>query len=156
MPNHPYLTKSAFERNRREFRLLGREFYFQFIPSIHFQEAFRQVLEVLATMDYTSMNLEESERTSLYERLFRPLRRLLEEQIYEILFDVLVYQNDERIDIDTLKRQTSPLEIAGFLHLILTDAEIIQALEVTVESLGKLLTTLTNAQFPTMSSTLSS
>jgi hypothetical protein len=147
-----YSAESAFERSRRVFRLLEREFYLQFIPSIHFQEALRQVLEMLTTSEFTG----ESGNPAGNGHLFRPLRRLLEEKIYEILFDVLLYQNGERVDIDTLKRKTSPLEIAEFLDLILTDAEIIRALEVVAGSLGKLLTALTDVPFPIANSTPSS
>jgi hypothetical protein len=165
---------SAFERHRRPFKMLGKEFYFQFIPSIHFQEALRQVLEILMTMDFvgndtvfknpngtphastTNTDAQTIPPLGEYAPILGKLRTILEEKIYQILFDVLLYQNDERIEMETLKYKTSPLEIAEFLHLILSDDEIIRAVGVITSGLGKLIEKLTQIPSATPNSTLSS
>lgn len=148
----------GFERTRRAFQLFGREYYFEFIPSIHFQDTLRQVLELLAALDFSGLENSAAETETrlplpVTDRVFPPLRRLLEEKTYDILFDVLLYQNNERVELTKLKYQTSPLEIAAFLNLLLTDAETIEAVGVLADGLGKLIRALTASPWATANST---
>jgi hypothetical protein len=128
-----------FERTRRLFKMLGKEFHFQFIPSIHFQEILRHVLELLTAVDGTTSAETLLSHPEKAQRLLGPMRRILEEKVYDILFDILLHQNGERIALDVLKHQTSPLEIASFVHLLLTDEEVVRALGVVADGLGKLM-----------------
>lgn len=158
---------NAFGRERQPFYMLGREFYFQFIPSIHFQEIMRHVLEMLLSLNMieTTLPTMESENlhpnpadkgVSQYMPLLAKMRILLEEKVYQILFDILLYQNNERIELDILKHKTSPMEIAQFLTLLLGDDEIVKALEVVISGLGKIIDTLTHAPLATPNFTHSS
>ncbi len=136
------MNANSFERARKAFRLLGKEFYFQFIPSIHFQDLLRQIIELLLLVDRDALTTNaESDSTggALQLSVLTQLRTLLEEKAYQILHDVLLYQNDERVDFESLKYRTSPLEIAEFVALLISDDEVLQALEVVTSGLGKLL-----------------
>ena len=152
---------NPFERPKRLFKMLGKEFELHFIPSIHFQEVLRHVLEVLTVIE---PGATLGEKMPLNEAWLTASRRLLEEKVYDILADVLQYQNNERIAIDILKHQTSPLEIASFIQLLLSDDEVVTALGLVADGLGKLTKTLLAAPFlnpnqgpsPTTSSTPSS
>jgi hypothetical protein len=79
-------SSSGFERSRRAFQLFGKEYYFEFIPSIHFQDTLRQVLELLVAMDFSMLEEQTAAETetrlplSVTDRVFPPLRRLLEEK----------------------------------------------------------------------------
>jgi hypothetical protein len=148
-------STNTFERERQPFKMLGKEYYFEFIPSIHFQEVMRQALEVLVDFDMLGGDVSIKPDAD-YSKLFSKVRVILEEKIYQILFDVLLYQNDERVEMESLKHKTSPLEIAEFLALVLSDDEIVRAMGVVASGLGKLVEKLTKTQSLTPNSTPSS
>jgi hypothetical protein len=148
---------NPFNPPKRLFKMLNKEFEFRFIPSIHFQEILRHVLEVLTIVE---PGASLGEKPALNEAWLNTSKRLLEEKVYDILADVLQYQNGEKIALDILKHQTSPLEIASFVQLLLIDEEVVAALGLVADGLGKLTQALLAAPFlapsPTTSSTPSS
>lgn len=156
----------VFNRKAQPFHMLGKEFKYEFIPSGHFQGILLDLLAAVLAMDKVVAEalkkLSESEDpekgaeeakkiTEEGEKKFNAdvaelARRLLETRLYEILTDVLQYQNDhEFISPETLMKKTSALEMARFSKLVMQDEEIFEAFQEYVSSLGKL-----RSQIPTL------
>ncbi len=141
----------AFVREPKLFKLLGKEFKFLFIPSIHFQEILKNVVEVLLSLEQAGEEVSVKP-DAVQNGLIGKLQYLLEDKIYQILQDVLFHQNDERVDMQALKYKTSPTEIAEFLDMLIGDDEVIRALEVVTGGMGKLLAKINKTPLPTPNS----
>lgn len=120
--------RDVHNRKAKAFRAMGKEFKYEFIPSAHFQE----ILHALLTASMTMGSITEL-------TLFEIATSMIKGKIYDILADVLEYQNEhEFISAERLAKITSPMEIAKFSSLIMEDEEIVEAFQEYISSLGKL------------------
>jgi restriction endonuclease len=137
---------SAFNTTPKSFSMMGRQFNFEFIPSIHFQTLLTHVLEA---MTVSELNL----LSDINDSALRAVSKVLKEQIYEIIRDVLRFQNQHSVDVATLQNTSRPLELANFLVLLMEDQEVKDALEVILKGLGKLTERMQTTPSATTNST---
>jgi hypothetical protein len=142
---------NVFQREKQPFRMLGQEFQYEFLPSIHFQEILSGVGQMLTMLSF------EDETPTLKSDLLLPqamdvARGVLEGRLYQVIADVLQYQNGHKVSVTDLKTGTRPLEIAQFLELLINDPEIHEAFAALGKSLTGLMTRLTGLS-PTEKST---
>lgn len=133
-------ANDVFNRERQPFKIGGKEFYYEFIPSYHFQVVLSEVLAVFCEFDMVGTEIVPKKNINM-PKLLEQVGGLLRHKVYEILFDVLMYQNDcTEYSIDRLKKQTRPMEIADFLAIVVADDEILRAMTKVANGLGKLIT----------------
>lgn len=136
-------ARNVFTRERKSFRMMGTDYQFEFIPSEHFQSILMDVLNAVLKAYFLleDGSLEKQNLENLLSdssTLMQYVKDLLINRIYFILLDVLVYQNNAPdLTITDLRKRTSPLEIATFTELLLTDPEIGEAVLKYVSGLGK-------------------
>jgi hypothetical protein len=143
---------SVFEKTDQPFQVMGQSFTYRFIPSIHFQSLMSQATE--AALSLRLLGEDAFAQGGELGKILDIVRNLLQGKVYEILRDVLQYQNQHRADLPTLQNTTSPLEIAQFINLLLTDEEVHQAIEVILQGVGKLVDKMNHLTLsPTANST---
>ncbi len=148
------MSDNVFQREKQVFQMLGKEFQYEFLPSIHFQEILSGVGQML-----TMLSFEEETPTvkedALLPQALEVARGVLEGRVYQVIADVLQYQNNHKVSVAELKTGTRPLEIAQFLDLLINDPEIHEAFGSLGKSFTGLMMKLTGRS-PMEKSTLSS
>jgi hypothetical protein len=145
---------SVFQRDKIPFQMLGKEFQYEFIPSIHFQEILVGIGGLLSTFLEAGDALGALD-AAIMPRVLEEARGILSNRIYQIIADVLQHQNNHVVSVGDLKLKTRPLEIAGFLDTVIQDPELYEALTTLGKSLAALIGKL-NGHSATPSSTPSS
>jgi len=155
-------TPDPFKNERQEFELLGKTYQYDFIPAIHFQSVLTQALLIWIGIEVVGNEARikpddenKSTATPNLQRVLDAIRQLLEVRIFEILKDVLYYQNGEKMDIETLRYRVRPKEIAAFSVIVVNDPELFEAMGEMNNGLGKTGTKILSG-FSTPSSTPSS
>lgn len=126
--------QEIFQRESRPFKLNGTDYVYKFLPAIHFTGVFRQGIEIYLSMQRVGVDTVVTDIKSISDNI----KSLCEDRVYDILRDVLQYQNSTTMAINKLKYETPPLEIIAFLDLVLTDSELVRGMEDLVKTVGKL------------------
>jgi hypothetical protein len=139
---------NVFQREKKPFQMLGREFSYEFLPSIHLQEVMVGITNLITSLDF-ELGDDENVTASLKDdnllpRAMEIAKDLLSSRVYQVISDVLQHQNSEIVNVSTLKTATSPLEIAKFLDLLISDPEVHEAIATLGKSLSGLMMKLTN------------
>jgi hypothetical protein len=139
---------NVFQRDKKPFRMMGREFSYEFLPSIHLQEVMVGITNMITSLDFSleddtnvTASLKDEE---LLPRAMEIAKDLLSSRVYQVVSDVLQYQNSEIVSVSALKTGTSPLEIAQFMDLLISDPEVHEAIATLGKSLSGLMMKLTN------------
>lgn len=146
-------TKNAFNPDKKTFKVMGQEFEFQFIPSIHFQFVLGLAVKIYmkinviggeAILELSKIDDQKEKKkaeASLVNEMTDDFQTVILEALegrqYEILRDVLKYQNGAELSIETLKYQTRPSEIAKFMMMLVNDQETREAIGEVMNGLGK-------------------
>lgn len=133
---------NVFQRDKIPFRMLGKEFQYEFIPSIHFQEVLTAVGNLLMAVTIEEGEVTGVKNDALLPQVLEVTRDILGQRLYQIIADVLEHQNGEKIGVNDLKMKSRPLEIAQFLDLVIGDPEIREAFSTLGKSLAGLMTGL--------------
>ncbi len=147
---------NVFQRDKIPFRMLGKEYRYEFIPSIHFQEVLTGVGNLLMTLTFDDGEVTGVNDAALLPQVLHVTRNILNDRLYQIIADVLENQNGERVNTADLKLKTRPLEITEFLKLLIDDPELEEAITTLGKSLAGLMTRLQAAPSGTLNSTPSS
>lgn len=135
---------NVFARERKPFQAMGKQYYFEFIPSIHLTDVMSTVIAALTNFDMVGTEAAPKKDAKV-EVVFPQIIVLIKERIYKILYDVLLWQNDERVEVENLKYKVSALELAQFTALVMSDGEVERSVETIADGLGKLIGNLTGA-----------
>jgi sulfur transfer complex TusBCD TusB component (DsrH family) len=139
------INRDVFNREPRYFTAMGKEFKMEFIPSEHMTAVLVELLTIGVNLG-SAGELKVSETGAAIEKepflkaVRDALQNILKNQVYELMSDVLVYQNDARgISANVLKKKVSLLEMTKFVGLVITDDEVLDAVEEFVSRAGELL-----------------
>ncbi len=130
----------AFSRTPVPFQMMGETFEYKFLPNIHLNSTLSDVLELfinLVQLNVDQKSIDPREGV-LPEQIMDKITQIMTSRVYAVIKDVLKYQNDRTVTIEELFNQTSTLEIAKFVSIIMNDEEIPQAVEALLDGLGKL------------------
>jgi hypothetical protein len=125
---------------RKTFKMLGKEFVFEFIPGVHFTWVMSIALQL--SIGIFRVGTEVQVKPEATGDVASLIREALESRQYEILQDVLKWQNNHIESMEALKYKTRPTEIAAFLVLLLDDKEVKDAVEVLMQGMGESVTNI--------------
>ena len=139
-------TRDFFNRPAQSFRMMGQEFKYEHIPGGQFQDILLDLLAAVLAMDNVVANALEAasgnqpaEDTEFNASVMEIAGRLLKERIFQIISEVLEYQNGhEYVSPNHLAKATRPSELARFANLIMSDDEVKDSFEEYISGLGKL------------------
>ena len=133
--------RNVMAREKRPFRAMGADFQMEFIPAQHFHLILAEVLDLV--VKYQGAQESESPETRkgskrFLLRLFGCRKNVLFKNIYELMADVIQYQNPTAaVNMDILKKKVSAGEMATFAAMVVNDDEVLDGIQEFIDGLGK-------------------
>jgi len=136
---------AVFQPEKIQFKIMGQEYNYEFIPSIHLNEVMIDAAKLLTSFDFfedDKGNLKPSVKdgdNQVISRMVEVLQDLFSKRIYQVIADILEHHNGAKFSLDLLKMKSRPTEIANFMAIVMDDAEIYEAIATLGKSLAGLM-----------------